>query len=122
MSSWDHRPGVRLPHGEANVGRPTRKGGVPMGSFLRRILFAIKFADMKILFSDVFTPEAGSTIRSIRERLSMVAPFLAFDGDLPCGVRRTSRVDAGRLHHHEQYPTPAHPLGEPLTINYIRTV
>ncbi|HCL79851.1 MAG TPA: UPF0182 family protein, partial [Synergistaceae bacterium] len=71
------------PMGDSNVRTAYEgKGGVPMGSFLRRILFAIKFADMKILFSDVFTPDSRILYyQNIRERLAMVAPFLAFDGD-----------------------------------------
>ncbi len=112
------------PMGDSNVRTAYEgKGGVPMGSFLRRILFAIKFADMKILFSDVFTPDSRILYyQNIRERLAMVAPFLAFDGDpylVVSGGRLVWMQDAYTTTDRYPYSQPIR-LGSRFTINYIR--
>ena len=58
------------------------RGGVGIGSLLRRVAFAIRFRDSRILFTDVFTPESRVLfVRSVTERLHAVAPFLLFDRD-----------------------------------------
>lgn len=112
------------PMGESNV-RTTYegKGGVPMGTLFRRILYAIKFADFKILFSDVFTENSRVKYhQNIRERLTRVAPFLYFDRD-PYLV-----VSEGRLVWMQDAYTAAdrYPYSQPVSlgrggaINYIR--
>ena len=112
------------PMGESNA-RTTYegKGGVPMGSLFRRILYAIKFADFKILFSDVFTESSRVKYhRNIRERLSRVAPFLFFDHD-PYMVVFDGRLvwmqDAYTAADGYPYSQPVS-LGRGQTINYIR--
>ena len=58
------------------------KGGVPIGSFLRRLLFAIEFMDPQILFTTYLSPETRIMFnRRIRERAGLIAPFLDYDGD-----------------------------------------
>ena len=57
-------------------------GGVPIGSFLNRLLFATKFQEGNILLSGRINDE--STIlydRHPRERLEKVAPWLTVDGN-----------------------------------------
>ena len=57
-------------------------GGVPLSSYLRRLLYAAKFADINIALSDQVT--SGSRIqfhRHVRERVKTVAPFLKLDED-----------------------------------------
>jgi len=57
-------------------------GGVPMGSFLRRVLFALKFGDFRILLSDSLTPESRIMYdRNILRRVNKIAPFLRYDRD-----------------------------------------
>jgi uncharacterized membrane protein (UPF0182 family) len=58
------------------------KGGVPMGSFVRRLLYAVKFKEKNILLSGRI---GGSSkilyTRDPRERVRKVAPYLRLDGD-----------------------------------------
>lgn len=58
------------------------KGGVPIDSLLKKVLFAALFKTEKILLSSDIT--AASRIiyyRNINERIRAIAPFLRFDGD-----------------------------------------
>jgi len=58
------------------------RGGVSVGSLVRKTLFATRFKSVKILLSDDLT--ANSRIlfhRNIKERVATIAPFLAFDHD-----------------------------------------
>ncbi len=57
-------------------------GGVPVGSFGDRLLFAVKFRELNILISSAI--DANSRILYIRDplaRVQKVAPFLTLDGD-----------------------------------------
>jgi uncharacterized membrane protein (UPF0182 family) len=57
-------------------------GGVPIGSFGRRLLYAAHFRETNFLLSSVFTPASKLMyIRDPRARVSKVAPFLTMDGD-----------------------------------------
>jgi hypothetical protein len=97
-------------------------GGVPIGTFLRRLLFAVRFGTSEILFTDATTPESRIIYnRSIRERVSLVAPFLQFDPD-PYPV-----VSDGRIYWlQDAYTTTAnYPYSQPAStifgvVNYIR--
>jgi uncharacterized membrane protein (UPF0182 family) len=58
------------------------RGGVPIGSFGSRLLFAVKFRELNILISNAV--DSNSRILYIRdpiERVEKVAPFLTLDGD-----------------------------------------
>ncbi|TWD74822.1 hypothetical protein FB561_6254 [Kribbella amoyensis] len=81
-------PAVELdtPEGE-DGGDPTLntyegKGGVPVGSFANRLLYATKFRDANILLSSRVN-EASKILydRSPRERVEKAAPWLTPDGD-----------------------------------------
>ena len=57
-------------------------GGIPMGNLLQRALFAYRYRDVNLLISGLIHADSRIMIyRSIEERVSRVAPFLAFDGD-----------------------------------------
>ncbi len=57
-------------------------GGVPVGSFLRRALYAMQFGSMQILFSDDIAGNARVMYhRNIMERASTALPFLTFDAE-----------------------------------------
>lgn len=57
-------------------------GGVEVGSFLRRMAFAIRFQDFNILISDLIRPESRILFqRDIRGRVQELAPFLDYDAD-----------------------------------------
>ncbi len=58
------------------------KGGVPMDSLAKRILFAARFRTEKILFSSDITSQSRIIFnRTIKQRVRAVAPFLHFDDD-----------------------------------------
>lgn len=57
-------------------------GGVSIGSFWRKLVFALHFHDTEILFTGALKPESRVLYnRNVREALQEVAPFLIYDGD-----------------------------------------
>jgi uncharacterized protein len=57
-------------------------GGIPVGNFLQRALFAYRFRDVNLLISGLIHSDSRIMIyRNIAERVSKAAPFLTFDGD-----------------------------------------
>jgi uncharacterized membrane protein (UPF0182 family) len=96
------------------------KGGVPLNSFFRKAMFAIKFKTEKILLSSDITPESRILYyRNINERIKTVAPFLAFDADPYMVV-----ADDGRLKWMVDAYTVSNrlPYSKPINkgINYMR--
>jgi len=71
------------PAGEQNVYTSYNgKDGVSIGSLWRRLIFATRFGDMKLLLSnDVLAESRVLYHRNIKERLARIAPFLSFDRD-----------------------------------------
>jgi uncharacterized membrane protein (UPF0182 family) len=58
------------------------KGGVEIGSFWRRLLFAIKEQEPNFLLSDAVNENSKLLyVRNPRDRVEKVAPFLTLDGD-----------------------------------------
>ncbi|MEO9140312.1 MAG: UPF0182 family protein [Jatrophihabitans sp.] len=58
-------------------------GGIPIGSTLRRLLFAIQDSDPNILFSSELNSASQLlTLRDPRARIAKVAPWLTLDGDV----------------------------------------
>jgi uncharacterized membrane protein (UPF0182 family) len=57
-------------------------GGIPLGGFLGRLLFAIHFVETKIILSDDLSADSRILIhRRVRERIERVAPFLLWEND-----------------------------------------
>jgi uncharacterized membrane protein (UPF0182 family) len=57
-------------------------GGVPIGSFFRRMIFAIKNTESNFLLSDAINSQSRLMyVRDPRTRVEKVAPFLTIDGD-----------------------------------------
>jgi uncharacterized membrane protein (UPF0182 family) len=57
-------------------------GGVPIGSFFRRLVFAIKNTESNFLLSDAINKDSRLMyVRDPRSRVEKVAPFLTIDGD-----------------------------------------
>jgi uncharacterized membrane protein (UPF0182 family) len=71
------------PKGDENVYTIYQgRGGVPINSFFRRLLFAVEFLDSQILFTTYLSPESRIMYnRRINRRAALVAPFLDYDGD-----------------------------------------
>ncbi len=96
------------------------KGGVGIGSYIRRLAYAWRFGDINILISGELTPESRIVYyRNIQERVSQIAPFLKLDYDpyIVVGDERLWWIqDAYTV-------TDRYPYSEPLAlggINYIR--
>jgi uncharacterized membrane protein (UPF0182 family) len=112
-------PEFHYPRGDKNeTTRYVGKGGVPLGSLWRKLLFALRFRAYQILLSDDIGPESRILFnRNIRERVERIAPFLSFDRD-PYLVLADGRlywlVDAYTTSDRYPYSTPT------ARLNYIR--
>ena len=82
------------PAGDKNIyTKYTGRGGVPIGSFLRRVLYAFQLGSLKILLSDDIKGSARVLYRrNVMERATTAMPFLDFDADPYLIV-----TDAGQL-------------------------
>ncbi len=94
------------------------EGGIQLDSFLKRLLFAIRLGEYRILISDELTSDSKLMFdRDIQTRTAKLAPFLLFDND-PYIVMNDGRLfwiqDAYTVSHSYPYSTP---YGE---YNYIR--
>ena len=71
------------PRGDANVFTTYQgDGGVPMSSFLRRLMFAIRFRSTDTFLSPNLTRESRVMLyRRIAERVRRIAPFITYDPD-----------------------------------------
>jgi uncharacterized membrane protein (UPF0182 family) len=68
--------------GEVRSNRYDGAGGVPIGSFIRKVAYAWQLADINILITGEITSESRIQYRrEIQERISTVAPFLLLDSD-----------------------------------------
>ena len=60
----------------------TGQGGIPVGNFFQRALFAWRFKDVNLLISGQIRSDSRILLyRDIAQRVSKAAPFLRFDGD-----------------------------------------
>jgi hypothetical protein len=107
------------PKGEDNVyNQYGGTGGVALGSFWRKLLFAARFRSYQILLSDDITDESRLMFdRQIRRRVAKIAPFLLLDDD-PYPVVSDGRIfwiqDAYTVSDRYPYSTSAG------GVNYIR--
>jgi uncharacterized membrane protein (UPF0182 family) len=97
-------------------------GGVPIGSFWRRLMFAIRLGSTDILFTPQITDESRIMFhRQIAERVQLLAPFLTFDSD-PYPVMSEGRIrwiqDAYTTTENYPYATPV--LWPSGRLNYVR--
>ena len=57
-------------------------GGVPVGSLFDRLVFAIKYQEQRIVLSNLINKDSKILfVRSPRDRVAKVAPWLTLDGD-----------------------------------------
>lgn len=114
------RPEFDYPIGEKNVySRYAGKGGVPL-SFLRKVLYAVRFSALTILLSNDIAPDSRIMYyRNINERVGRIAPFAHFDSDAYLVVSPQGRllwfVDGYTVTDKFPYSEPVPKLG-----NYIR--
>lgn len=76
-------PELDFPSGSENVyNRYDGQGGINIGPFWKRLLFAKHLGDWKMLLTDDFTADTRLLFRrKIKQRVERVAPFLKFDKD-----------------------------------------
>ena len=109
------------PAGDQNVyTRYAGEGGIPLSSWLRRLAFAARFGEMKIVLSDDLVPESRVMMhREIAARVQRIAPFLRYDADPYLVVTGAGRLvwilDAYTLTDRYPYSEPTARIG-----NYIR--
>jgi uncharacterized membrane protein (UPF0182 family) len=74
---------IDYPEGDRNeYTRYKGSGGVPIGSFFRRLAFSTRFFDLKLLLTSYLTEESRILLnRSLYQRLRTIAPFLSYDAD-----------------------------------------
>ncbi len=116
------------PKGEENVYTTYAGiGGVEINSPWRRLLYALRFGDLKMLLSGDITKESRILYnRNIKERVAKIAPFLTYDRD-PYAVIAEGRlywiIDAYTSTNRYPYSQPL-PLNgassTTLRVNYIR--
>ncbi len=108
------------PLGDQNVFASYQgKGGIPMGGFLKKVLWAMRFGSFKIILSSDITPESRILFtRSVFNRVQKVVPFLQVDRD-PYLVVSQGKLywiaDAYTVSDNYPYSRPIRRLG-----NYIR--
>ena len=109
-----------FPRGDQNVyTRYHGSGGIPVGTFWRKLLFSWHLLDSNLLISSYIRPESRILLsRSVRERVGRIAPFLALDPD-PYLV-----VSEGKLFWiQDGYTTSSnYPYSDPYStnVNYVR--
>jgi len=112
------------PKGNENVYSSYQgKGGIPLDSIWKRLLFAWTQKDINVLLTSYLTPQSKIQIwRSVQERVSQVAPFLLLDHD-PYAVLSEGRLywiqDAYTVSDHYPYSSPQ-ASGSAQGMNYIR--
>jgi len=99
------------------------KGGIPLDSFWKRILFAWTQADVNILLTSYLEPQSRIQIwRDVHERVAQIAPFLRLDGD-PYPVLSDGKLywiqDAYTISNQFPYADP-YGVGFGESLNYIR--
>ena len=68
-------------NGQKNV-TYSGKGGVPVGSFFNKLVFALKYQEQRILLSNLINKDSKILFeRNPRDRVAKVAPWLTLDGD-----------------------------------------
>ncbi len=109
------------PAGDQNVYTAYEgQGGIPLGSFWRKTLFAARLGDIKLLMSNDLTTESRVLLyRNIRERVQRIAPFFRYDDDPYMVISAAGRIvwllDGYTVSDRFPYSAPTRGLG-----NYVR--
>ncbi|MFO7645372.1 MAG: UPF0182 family protein [Desulfosarcina sp.] len=111
------------PSGSSNVMADYEgRGGVPISSFFRRLLFANYFGDKNIFFSTKINKESKALFRrNVLDRVRLIAPYLVLDQTPYVAVTAQGVywvIDAYTTS--TWYPAAAPYASEGLSLNYIR--
>ncbi len=132
-------PELDYPQGDENVYNTyDGTGGVSIGSWWHRLIFAKYLNNWQMLFTDNFTPDTRVLFRrNIKDRIRAIAPFLEFDSDPYLVVANTRLYELGTTPSEQPFPdddnylywiidaytiSDRYPYSEPTSekINYIR--
>ncbi|PYN55919.1 MAG: UPF0182 family protein [Candidatus Rokuibacteriota bacterium] len=71
------------PSGDQNVYTTYNgSGGIPISSFVRKVAFAVRFGEIKLLLSNDLTDESRIMMhRAVARRVRQIAPFFRYDRD-----------------------------------------
>jgi len=111
------------PKGEENIyANYEGNGGVPMDSFFKKILYALRTGSIELLFSSDITNQSRIHLyRNIVERVQTIAPFIHLDND-PYIVVNDGKlywiIDGYTMTNRYPYSQPSTYNGE--SMNYIR--
>lgn len=98
-------------------------GGVGIGGFFRKLMFALQFSDMNILLNENLKADSRILyVRNIKNRTERLLPFLQFDND-PYLVTANGNLYWMRdaYTYSDAYPYSAHVRVDwPVDVNYIR--
>ena len=99
------------------------KGGVSVGSYLRRLAFAWRFGDANLMLKNPITSKSRLMLRrQISERIDAIFPYVYYDHD-PYLVISEGRLfwmwDAYTFSRRYPYSQP-YPIVEGFNLNYIR--
>ena len=91
-------------------------GGIPVGGFLQKALFAWRFRDVNLLISDLVQGDSRIMIhRDIHVRVPKAAPFLQYDGDPYSAV-----VDGRLVWIWDAYTTTdQYPYSQPVELDEV---
>jgi hypothetical protein len=109
------------PSGDQNVYATYEgKGGVPVNSFWRKLLYSAHYATLRVALSDDITNDSRILYyRQIEDRVKKIAPFITFDRDPYLVIAQGGRlfwiVDGYTTSDRYPYSEPTGRLG-----NYIR--
>ncbi|MDI6736263.1 MAG: UPF0182 family protein, partial [bacterium] len=102
----------------------TGKGDIPINSLFRKMLFALRFQEPKIFFSNEITTKSKIMLyRGIKERINKVVPFINYDRD-PYMVISDGKLywicDGYTVTNMYPYSEPMYPKTLGRASNYIR--
>src|SRR5213594_692998 len=109
------------PSGDQNVYTTySGLGGIPLSSFFRKVAFAMRFGEIKILLSNDLTEQSRIMMyRTVGQRVRQIAPFFRFDRDPYMVINDDGRLiwmlDGYTTTSRYPYSDPVPGLG-----NYIR--
>ena len=127
-------PELDYPEGSENVyNNYDGDGGINLGPFWKRLLFAKHLGDWKMLLTDDFTSDTRLLYRrNIKQRVQKIAPFLQFDADPYLvvadadGAYTSPKEESGENYMYwmvDAYTTSdRYPYSDPIdnSFNYIR--
>lgn len=116
------------PSGDQNVyTKYEGRGGVPIGSLWRRLIFSAHHATLRIFLSRDLTPQSRILYhRKVQDRVKKIAPFIEFDRDAYLVIAQDGRlfwiIDGYTLSNRFPYSEPLRSRGPNYMRNPVKAV